>query len=203
MKKQPNKIGDSFGRLTIVEKYKPDIHGDSQWLCKCECGTVKVIRQRSLRNGTTKSCGCIAKEVTSARSVKHGFYGTPLYKIWSCMITRCTNENASNYKYYGGRGISVCDEWKTFICFYNDMSESYRAGLSLERINTNEGYTKNNCKWATMLEQANNKRNNRKYKQESISEAAKRLGMTSGGIASRIYRGWNIEDAFFEKRRKK
>ena len=137
---------------------------------------------------------------------KHGGKGTKLYEVWCCMKARCYNPTSKSYSRYGGRGISVCNEWKeSFIAFRNWAYENgYKQGLSLDRIDNNGNYKPSNCRWATMKEQANNQNHSLKieYKREtkSLTEWAEVLGIKQHTLYHRIYKsGWNIERAFTEK----
>ncbi len=131
---------------------------------------------------------------------KHGKYGTSLYKKWSSMKNRCLNPNHKSYKNYGGRGIKVCDKWLKFEEFYEDMHTTFKEGLSIERIDYNGNYCKENCAWITMAEQAKNKRNNHAYELNGVrlltSEWDKKLGLESGGVQYRIeVMKWPLEKA--------
>jgi len=155
--------GQKFGKLTVLSFYGRK-QSRKYWNCICECGSVKEYRQTSLNFGTSKSCGCTRMKNMKLASLlsltKHGKTSkgnSKIYRIWANMITRCTNPKSTNYKYYGGRGISVCDEWKIFINFYNDMGDC-PDGLTLDRIDVNGNYCKNNCRWADWETQCKNKR---------------------------------------------
>ena len=157
--------GDKFGRLTVVRRSTPNRHRHSRFMCQCVCGTMSIIERNSLLAGLTKSCGCFRKEWSSAAHMTHGatinYSMTPTYASWIAMKNRCNNPKASDYKYYGGRGIKVCKRWSEFSEFLADMGEK-PAGLTIERINNDRGYSPSNCKWATRLEQSRNTRRNKR-----------------------------------------
>lgn len=160
-------VGNRYGRLTVLCFSKTFNH-HAYWLCKCDCGNETVVEGRDLRKGNTKSCGCL-KRTKNKNGLKkgcpgyrksHGMKGTRIYRTWCGMKTRCLNPNHPRYKDYGGRGITICKKWLSFDGFYDDMKEGYSDELTLDRIDNNKGYYKDNCKWSTTFEQMNNRRNN-------------------------------------------
>lgn len=159
MKKVIDLTNQKFGRLTVINFAYTKSH-KTYWNCQCECGKNTIVYSQKLKTGHTKSCGCYKREKTIKRNYRHGLCKTRLYSIWHDMNTRCYYKNTDFYKYYGGRGIRICDDWKyDFVNFYNwSISNGYKDNLSIDRINVNGNYEPNNCRWATNLEQALNKR---------------------------------------------
>lgn len=164
MKKINIQPGDKFDRWTVLQ-ILPSKNSERIALCKCECGTEREVKIKSLTrpsNRRSSSCGCLTKEVMKQRMTKHDMINTRMYNIWKAMKQRCNNKSNRSYKNYGGRGITICDEWESdFINFYNDMKKGYADNLSIDRIDNNNGYSKYNCRWSTQSEQMNNTRRNR------------------------------------------
>lgn len=159
-----------FGRLKVLERSNEiGSKRGAIWLCVCDCGSSISVRGDSLRSGVTNSCGCYHSDKVKT----HGKTGTPVYKCWQHMVQRCYNENRKAYKDYGGRGIKVCDRWlepapNGFLNFLEDMGES--RGLTLDRIDVDGDYCKDNCRWADWVVQANNRRH-------TVSSASGRMGV--------------------------
>jgi len=196
--------GDRYGKLVIVqESGKRD--GHRYFLCECDCGNKKIMGLSDLRTGHSKSCGCLKNDATRARFTTHGLSGgagkeTRLYKIWKRMRQRCGNPNHKDYKYYGGRSITVCEEWNNYKKFYDwAISNGYRDDLTIDRIDNNGNYGPDNCKWSTRKEQVRNSRHNRRTlfngKMKITVEWAEALGIKSSILNVRFHRGWTIEKA--------
>lgn len=147
-------VGEQYGRLTVIERRDTNI---KTVLCRCDCGIEKHIAIRRLVDGQTRSCGCLQRELAKDNSTTHGMSGTPVFECWRGMIKRCTNPNASNYHNYGGRGITVDPRWLVFENFYEDMGDP-PPNTTLDRENNNQGYSKENCRWATWSQQMSNRR---------------------------------------------
>ena len=149
--------GKTFGRLTVLEEVKPRCK-PPKWLCQCVCGNTKEIIGASLKNGSTKSCGCLHIERNKELFTKHGDYRDRLYSVFSAMHQRCNNPKHRHFRLYGGRGITVCNEWEEYSNFKKwALSNGYRPGLSIDRRDNNLGYTPDNCRWVQRITQSRNR----------------------------------------------
>lgn len=192
-------INKRFGRLIVVNKLGKDKNGCCQWECKCDCGGKKIVITSSLTTGRVKSCGCLVKEKSSERMkimrAKQGKRDKRLSIIWMNMKNRCLNPNYKNYKNYGGKGITVCDEWKTsfenFYCWA--ISNGYEKNLTLDRINTFGNYEPKNCRWVTQKIQQNNRTNNHiiemNGESHTLSEWCEILNVTKKKIEYHLGKG--------------
>ncbi len=192
--------GKKFNRLVVIERCGSDKKGQAAWLCLCNCGKKTVVTGVYLRNGDTKSCGCLIKDTSRALLLKHGMFGTKVYKAWSGMIERCTNPNSKSWHGYGGRGIKVCHRWRnSFSAFLVDMGDK-PEGMTLERKDNDGNYEPDNCKWATRKDQARNTRRNKlvSYNGETLclSAWAEKTDISSAALWVRIVKlKWPIEKA--------
>ena len=200
-----NLQGMRFGRYTVSARVPSDSPG-TKWLCVCDCGSQKTVRGQVLTRGTTRSCGCLRREVSTARgraSKKHGHSAggdSPTLRTWRAMVDRCTNPSDKSWDRYGGQGIKVCKSWlESFEAFLADMGTCPR-GLTLERRNNNKGYDPENCYWTTRKKQANNRASNIRIsinnEERTLTEWAEFHGLRPGLVHARLRRGWPIEKLF-------
>ena len=155
--------GKIFGKLTVIQ-LSEHIDRKYYWECKCECGNITIVEGSKLKNGHTKSCGCIKKERISKVNYKNGLSKTKIAFTYRNMLNRCYRESNEMYYLYGARGITVCDEWlgeNGFVNFCNwSMQNGYKKDLTIDRIDNKKGYSPDNCRWVDIYVQANNKTNN-------------------------------------------
>ncbi len=196
--------GDRYGRLTVIREIEPKRSGVQVQRCvecRCECGVVKEYRLYTLRNGNTRSCGCLAKEVTGDLMRTHGLSDTAEYGIWRGMIDRCGNAGMDAYRNYGGRGIKVCDRWLgSFELFLEDMGKRPSEKHSIDRKNNNGDYEPGNCRWATPKEQCRNTRVNYLVEHNGetrcIAEWSELHGLKPSVLYHRLVKlGWTFEQA--------
>lgn len=204
-------VGKKYGRLKVISREK-NIRSESgrshvMYMCQCDCGNYLVVKAENLRSGNTKSCGCYCKDRTKETSKKHGLTHTNLYHVWQGMKSRCMNKDNKAYKNYGGRGITVCDEWKDdFQTFYDwAMNNGYSDGLTIDRIENDKGYYSDNCRWVTNKEQQRNKRNNFIVsfhgEEVPLSVVSEKTGIDRDTLSSRIKSGMSVEEAILYKKK--
>lgn len=200
------KIGDKFGHWTVIGDCQRASNGyHKEYLCECDCAnkTQRYVDEQNLKRGNSTSCGCETAKSVRLRMTKHGDTGTRLFVIWANMKQRCLNPNSDCYHHYGGRGITICQEWLDSYESFRGwaLAHGYRDDLSIDRINVNGDYSPDNCRWATAKEQGSNKRNNVRitYKNENhtINEWSEITGISRQTISDRYRKGYPLEDIFF------
>lgn len=195
--------GQKFGRLIVLSKSSTQRNRRWLWNCKCICGNEKLIDGQTLRSGESNSCGCLNDEqkrnICIKRNTTHGLAHNRIYSIWTDMNTRCNNPNCKKYPRYGARGIRVCAEWEKFEQFFADMGHPPSDKHSLDRIDCNGPYTKENCRWVLAVVQQNNRTNNRlithKGQTNTLQQWSKLTGIPRKTISNRIARGWEVAKA--------
>lgn len=189
--------GKKVGRL-LVTGYAYTKDKRAYWNCLCDCGNKLAVMGKPLRQGKTQSCGCLQIDRARQANTTHGKAKTLLWGVWQAMETRTTNKNGSHWKYYGGKGIKICDEWSDYQTFHDwAMANGYQKGLSIERNDGDKDYEPSNCRWIPNAEQQRNKSNNVKFLGETAAEASRRLGGCKGLVQGRIrLLGWDIKRAF-------
>lgn len=203
-------VGERFGRWVVLSlSTEPWSRSDFRWLCRCDCGTQKLVSGYVLRSGKSKSCGCLRSEMgveLGKASKRHGEGGngkeSPEYRCWTNMLSRCRNEKHRLFHNYGGRGITVNERWFKFENFLVDMGRKPGVDYSLDRIDNNGPYSKDNCRWATDVEQNNNQRPRKPTKfvtidgiTKSLKDWLKETGVSIAAYYQRIHRGMSEEAA--------
>lgn len=194
--------GRRFGSLVVLGRGGTYSSGNIYWRCLCDCGNYTNTAGTSLKTGRSVSCGrCSASKRATERNFKHGGFGTRLYEIWRQMHRRCYGENTKAYPLYGGRGITVCDEWKEYKSFEKwALENGYSDGLTIDRIDVNGNYCPDNCRWATVKQQANNRRSNHlvSYNGEThtVSEWADKYSVNQVKLWNRLNtRNWDLKSS--------
>ena len=182
-----------FGSLVAIERSASTDAGKAIWLCRCDCGLNKEVIGKDLRTGKVTSCGCGATK--HLRHTKHGMSKSKIYSVWTSMKLRCENENDPSYLWYGARGITVCPDWSSsFEKFYEDMGDPPK-GCSLDRMNVDGPYSKDNCRWATASEQARNTRSNRRIlidgETKIMADWCRENNIDPSTALKRIKSGWD------------
>lgn len=201
-------IGDKFNFLTIKDfADSKAADGRPYWLCKCDCGKEKIIAQNNLRTGQVKSCGCHRENTKS--NLRHGEVKSLLYMVFIEMKSRCLNSNHKFYHYYGGRGISICEEWQEKMPkgYYNfrewALSNNYHDGLTLDRKNNDMGYSPENCHWVSMKEQNRNRRNTKMVEFHGslvpLGKLCEDFGLHHKTVDRRLRVGWDLELAMLPR----
>lgn len=193
MSKKSNLIGIKFGKWEVLNYFGKTKNGSIRYLCRCECGKEKVITGSELTRGNTRSCRPCSK-------IKHGDCGSILYMVWGSMVQRCINPKNKGYVNYGGRGITVCEEWRNSYASFLEwaMTHGYKRGLLLDRIDNDIGYTPENCTFSTRYVQNNNRRSCRFIEiagvRLTIAQQAARFRINKDSLRSRVNRGWTGDE---------
>jgi hypothetical protein len=202
--------GNKFGRWTVVRMLDERIRKQTSCLCRCECGNESRVIATRMRNGTSRSCGCLNIEIVKSAKSTHGLSSTNLFGTWANLKDRCLNSESRSYKNYGGRCITVCDEWIESSQNFMEwaLSNGYAKGLSLDRINNDGPYAPENCRWTTARAQLNNRRGNIIIEFRGISQTIaqweQQLGFKTSVLHQRIRRAkWSIERALTEPVRRR
>jgi hypothetical protein len=203
MPKYEATAGEKYGRLTLVKETvcTPKKH---KWLCRCDCGNYTEVSIYLLKSGECKSCGCLRNEVATERCysmARHNMSRTRIYRVWSGMIGRCKNSNNKDYKNYGGRGISICDEWLDFMNFEAwAMKNGYADELTIDRIDVNGNYEPSNCRWIPISEQQKNRRSSvlveHNGETHCLKEWAKITGIPYSALLGRKHKRWSVSKMF-------
>lgn len=202
-------IGKTFTWLKPITLIKKDNTSQEFYICECKCGNIVTVSRNKLVSGNTKSCGCYQRYRAKTDNTVHGLYGTRLHRIYYGIKQRCYNQNNPEYKNYGGRGISMCEEWlSNFMNFYNwALENDYSDELTIDRINNDGNYEPGNCRWATRKQQSFNRSDNRYIecngKIQTLVEWERETGISRRVIAFRLDKfHWNVNDALFKPVRK-
>jgi hypothetical protein len=196
----PHLTNRRFGRLTVGLLAEPDSRNKARWHVVCDCGIAAIKSQNNLISGATKSCGCLQNDTVKTVNKTHGVTGSVEYHSWQRMKARCLNPNSTQYKWYGLRGVTVCERWMdSFETFLADMGHKPSPAHSLDRVDTNKGYEPENCRWATSKEQQRNKRNNRRVTigdtTQSLADWVDQTGSKYDTVLRRMQRGVDPREA--------
>lgn len=192
--------GKRFHKLLVLEKVNNQ-NSKTAWKCLCDCGNITFVITSNLTCNRIKSCGCLKNEKLIERNTSHNQRHTNLYEVWKSMKQRCFNPNNKSYKNYGGRGITICDEWKnSFTSFYNwSMENGYKQGLTIDRINNNFNYCPENCRWSDRFVQANNSRWNKHIiingKDDTLANWLRFYNLSYDKYYKRIKQGFSEQEA--------
>ena len=202
--------GNRYGRWTVIKIEGRTSSGGSAWLCECDCGTKRVVSGSSLKQGLSNSCGCLGKEhrekAAADAARKHGGKNERLYNVWQGIKERCCNKRSKYYSHYGGRGITICEQWLDYAVFrewanangYDPTAP--KGACTIDRIDNDKGYYPDNCRWVPSVVQCNNRRNNHMIsyngKTQTISQWSREVGIRKDTLRRRIeIYGWSVERA--------
>ena len=207
MSKLIDLTGQRFGRLIVTERAEsltsPCGSKRARWICQCDCGNTVIVAAKELMRGDTKSCGCLQRDRTAEVSTTHGMKKTKIYHVWIDMKQRCLNPNNYRYSDWGGRGITVCNEWHEFEPFRDwALAHGYQDGLTIDRIDNNGPYSPDNCRWITAQAQQFNKRCNivltHNEKTQTLTEWAHEVNISPSTLSARLRAGWSLDRALTE-----
>lgn len=188
--------GQGFGRWLVLAFSHCNSQRNSCWFCVCQCGIFRIVNRTMLIKGTSKSCGCLRRDLKTT----HGMKNSPEYKSWDAMRQRCLNRNHIAYSRYGGKGIEICDRWlHSFANFYADIGPRPSKSYSIERLDNSGPYSPDNCVWATRKQQQANRGDNKILTYEGVtmhlSAWARKYALSKCCLSLRLKRGWSIEAA--------
>lgn len=200
-----NLIGRKFSRLMVLSRAPNNRRGNTRWNCRCDCGVETTVIGSALRGNWIGSCGCASVDTRTVHGHGRRDNRSSEYNIWRGMVARCRNPKYKKYRYWGGRGISVCDRWLSFENFYADMGPRPSPEHSIDREDNDGNYEPSNCRWATRAEQARNTSKNRLFEYDgrriSMAEAAEMAGLSYQLLRGRLDNGWSLQRAMSTPRR--
>lgn len=184
--------GQPFGRWTVLERFANSTTKQPRWLCQCSCGKQRPVLGYMLTGHRTSSCGCLHSEITRKRQTTHGMSKSPTYRSWHAMWLRCTDSTSPSYPNYGAKGITVCDQWRSFETFYQEMGPR-QPDTTIDRIDASKGYSKANCRWASWEVQQNHRSSCRFVtfggKTQTVSQWSRELGIRKDTLSYRLKSG--------------
>lgn len=197
-------LGESYNNWTVIARAKTKIQPSGKsvrfWKCICKCGKEKDVNESNLRSGLSKSCGCVGSAKTSKRNTKHGLALSHkrAFDVWNNLTQRCRNSNNPGYNDYGGRGITVCERWLNFKNFLDDMGDPPDS-MEIDRIDNNDGYSLNNCRWTIKRINMNNRRNTLEFEWKGVikplSFICEECGASLHHVTERLNIGWSLDEA--------
>lgn len=189
--------GVRFGRIIPIKRNGADRFGNAKWMCICDCGKKFIAISNNIRSGNTSSCGCLKSEIDSTRTRTHGMSKTGSYSVWTSMKQRCLNPKNKDFKYYGGRGITICKKWLKYENFVSDMGLRPSQDHQIDRKNNNLGYSKQNCRWTDRIHQMSNTRSNKYIEFDgckmTFASWSRATGLSPKTIRYRLKAGWSIK----------
>jgi hypothetical protein len=191
-------MSETYGRWTVVQRGELK----EKWLCRCECGTEKMVLGHNVAAGKSRSCGCLQRQTIGDIRRSHGLSGTPIYQSWFGMLRRCSDPSRRDYQFYGARGIRVCERWHTADRFFEDMASSWFEGATLDRLDSDKDYYPENCRWIRQNDQWLNRRNTiwteSPWGKITLRDAAIISKIKYETLRYRVKQGWNARQIFWE-----